>query len=64
MPRIAHFSLFRLRVPLKKPFVTSLGPSYEADNVVVIVRTTDGLLGFGECNPFWTINGETAETGL
>lgn len=64
MPRIAHFSLFRLRVPLKKPFVTSLGPSFEADNVVVIIRTDDGLTGFGECNPFWTINGETAETAL
>ncbi|HMZ49384.1 MAG TPA: dipeptide epimerase, partial [Flavobacteriales bacterium] len=30
--------------------------------VVVIVRATDGLVGFGECSPYWTINGETAET--
>ena len=64
MPRIAHISLFRLRIPLKKPFITSLGPNQEADNVVVLIRTTDGLTGYGECSPFWTINGETAETGL
>lgn len=64
MPRIDKIDLFRLRIPLKKPFITSLGPNLEADNVVVIVRTSDGLTGHGECSPFWTINGETAETCL
>lgn len=64
MTRIVTFTLHRLRIPLKKPFVTSLGPSTEADNVVVIAHTADGLTGFGECSPFWTINGETAETCL
>ncbi|MBP7515724.1 MAG: dipeptide epimerase [Flavobacteriales bacterium] len=64
MTRIANISLLRLRIPLKKPFITSLGPNLEADNVVVIVRTDDGLIGHGECSPFWTINGETAETCL
>jgi len=64
MTRIANISLLRLRIPLKKPFITSLGPNLEADNVVVIIRTSDGLIGHGECSPFWTINGETAETCL
>ncbi|MBL7983864.1 MAG: hypothetical protein JNM91_02650, partial [Flavobacteriales bacterium] len=49
---------------MKKPFVTSLGPNLEVDNVVVVIRTGDGMLGYGECSPFWTINGETAETCL
>ncbi len=64
MTHIERITLHRLRIPLKKPFITSLGPSHEADNVVVIARTADGLTGSGECSPFWTINGETAETGL
>ena len=64
MPRIDKITLHRLRIPLKKPFITSLGPNLEADNVVVIIRTSEGLVGFGECSPFWTINGETAETCL
>lgn len=64
MPRIDNIELFRLRIPLKKPFVTSLGPNLEADNVVVVIRSNDGLIGYGECSPFWTINGETAETCL
>ena len=62
--QIDRITLHRLRIPLKKPFVTALGPHLEADNVVVLVRTTDGLIGQGECSPFWTINGETAETCL
>ena len=64
MPRIDKITLHRLRIPLQKPFITSLGPNLEADNVVVIIRTKDGLIGYGECSPFWTINGETAETCL
>lgn len=64
MPTIDRIDLHRLRIPLKKPFITSLGPNLEADNVVAIVRTSDGLIGHGECSPFWTINGETAETCL
>lgn len=64
MLRIDQITLHRLRIPLKKPFITSLGPNYEVDNVVVMVRASNGLTGYGECSPFWTINGETAETCL
>lgn len=64
MQRIEKITLHRLRIPLTKPFITSLGPNLEADNVVAIIRTSDGRIGHGECSPFWTINGETAETCL
>ena len=61
---IDRIELHRLRIPLKAPFITSLGPNHEADNVVVTISTAEGLTGFGECSPFWPINGETAETCL
>ena len=61
---IARIELHRVRIPLKVPFITSLGPNSEADNVVVVITTRDGIIGHGECSPFWTINGETAETCL
>jgi L-Ala-D/L-Glu epimerase len=61
---IDRIELHRLRIPLKVPFITSLGPNHEADNVVVVITTQAGVVGFGECSPFWTINGETAETCL
>jgi L-alanine-DL-glutamate epimerase-like enolase superfamily enzyme len=37
---------------------------HAVENVVVKVHTTSGLQGWGECSPFWTINGETQETCL
>ena len=51
-------------VRLKDPFVISLGPLDYANNVVVVIRTDKGLMGFGECSPFMTINGESMDTCL
>jgi len=62
MPTITHISLFPLRIPLKAPFVTSLGVLEAVESVVVRFTTNEGLVGWGECNPFWSINGETQET--
>ncbi len=59
---IEHITIYPVRIPLKKPFVTSLGSLDAVESVVVVVRTADGLVGCGECNPFWTINGETIGT--
>ena len=61
---IERIELHRLRIRLENPFITSLGPNREADNVVVIVHTNEGLTGHGECCPFWAIIGDTAETCL
>src|SRR5690606_25066912 len=49
-------------IPLKEPFVISLGPIYNAENLVVIIRTKEGITGFGECSPFMSINGESMDT--
>lgn len=62
--KITRFELFPLRIPLKAPFVTSLGALSAVESVVLCVTTEDGLTGWGECNPFWSINGETQETCL
>ena len=55
-------SLYQLRVPLREPFVISLGPLLAAENIVVVLRTADGHVGYGECSPFLTINGESVDT--
>jgi L-Ala-D/L-Glu epimerase len=64
MPTISHITLFPLSIPLKAPFVTSLGALEAVESVIVRITTQDGLIGWGECNPFWSINGETQETCL
>ena len=61
---IASISLYQLRVPLREPFVISLGPLLAAENLVVVLRTAGGLVGYGECSPFPTINGESVDTGF
>lgn len=61
---ITKIELHKLYVPLKEPFIISLGPIYCADNVVVVVHTETGITGWGECSPFMSINGESADTAL
>jgi o-succinylbenzoate synthase len=64
MNTIEGISLHPLSIPLKAPFITSLGALHAVENVVVQIHTTEGRTGWGECSPFWTINGETQETCL
>ncbi len=59
---IQSVEIYKLFIPLKEPFVISLGPIHEVQNVVVIIRTKDGCAGYGECSPYMTINGESVDT--
>src|SRR3954470_16648672 len=59
---IQSIELYKIFIPLKEPFVISLGPIHEVQNVVVIIRTQDGCAGYGECSPYMTINGESVDT--
>jgi len=59
---IAHISLYKLLVPLKEPFVISLGPIHSVQNLALRIRTNSGREGWGECSPFMSINGESLDT--
>lgn len=59
---ITAVELYKLKVPLKEPFVISLGAINSVQNVVVIIRTHDGCAGYGECSPYMAINGESMDT--
>jgi L-alanine-DL-glutamate epimerase-like enolase superfamily enzyme len=59
---IEQVELYKLFIPLKEPFVISLGPIYNAENLLVVIRTREGITGFGECSPFMSINGESVDT--
>lgn len=62
--KITKIELYQMPVGLKEPFVISLGAFDYASNVVVVIRTDNGLTGFGECSPFMAINGENMDTCL
>ncbi len=59
---IKQIFIYRCPVKLKEPFVISLGRLDNADNVIIVIETSGGYRGFGECSPFMTIHGETGET--
>ncbi|MEQ1796633.1 MAG: dipeptide epimerase [Lacibacter sp.] len=60
--QISSIEIYKLCIPLKQPFVISLGTQYDADNILVIIRTNEGLSGYGECSPYMSINGESMNT--
>jgi L-alanine-DL-glutamate epimerase-like enolase superfamily enzyme len=59
---IQAIEIYKLFIPLKEPFVISLGTIHNVQNVVVIIRTADGCAGYGECSPYMMINGESVDT--
>lgn len=60
--KIDQVEIYQLRIPLIEPFVISLGPQHDADNILIVIRTNAGINGFGECAPYMSINGESIET--
>jgi L-alanine-DL-glutamate epimerase-like enolase superfamily enzyme len=60
--KIKQIELYKLKIPLKEPFIISLGAIENAENVIVLIRTNYGISGFGECSPYMTINGESVDT--
>ncbi|MBY0478147.1 MAG: dipeptide epimerase [Chitinophagaceae bacterium] len=60
--QITSIEIYKLCIPLKQPFVISLGAQYDADNILVILRTNKGISGYGECSPYMSINGESMDT--
>lgn len=51
-----------MQMPLFEPFVISLGPQYNADNILIVLHTKEGIIGYGECSPYMSINGESIDT--
>lgn len=59
---IQQIELYKFSIPLKEPFITSLGTDTAAENVLVKIITDKGITGFGECSPYMPINGESQDT--
>ncbi len=62
--KISRIALYRYDIPLRAPIAISLGTIEHARNLLVEIRTSDGLTGWGEGSPFWMIVGETQASGL
>jgi len=60
--RIQSIGIYKLIIPLKEPFVISLGTQYNAESVIVVIKTQANFTGYGECSPYMSINGESIDT--
>jgi L-alanine-DL-glutamate epimerase-like enolase superfamily enzyme len=58
---IKSIGIYKLIIPLKEPFVISLGTQYDAESIIVVIKTDDHA-GYGECSPYMSINGESLDT--
>jgi L-alanine-DL-glutamate epimerase-like enolase superfamily enzyme len=59
---ISQVEIYKLRMPLIEPFITSLARETHVENVLVVIRTDKGITGFGECSPYMPVNGESMDT--
>jgi L-Ala-D/L-Glu epimerase / N-acetyl-D-glutamate racemase len=61
---ISGIDLFKLSIPLKRPFAIALGRIECADNILVRIWANDGAYGLGEGSPLWYVTGETQATAF
>ena len=59
---ISQVEIYKLRMPLIEPFITSLAYETHVENVIVLIRTESGITGFGESSPYMPVNGESIDT--
>lgn len=59
---ISQIEIYKLRIPLTEPFVTSLAFEDHVENIIVVIRTNNGITGFGESSPYMPVNGESMDT--
>jgi L-alanine-DL-glutamate epimerase-like enolase superfamily enzyme len=61
---IKHIRIFKMDIPLKYPFVISLETITVAKNVLIVMETHSGFLGYGEISPYEKIHNETQASCL
>jgi L-Ala-D/L-Glu epimerase len=59
---IVKIELFKLNTTLKEPFVIAIETITHAESIVVKMTTDTGIVGWGECNPYRSIAGESQAT--
>lgn len=60
--KIESLDIYPIKLPMVRPFRTALGAISEYEGVLVRVRLSNGMYGWGEAAPEPTITGETMRT--
>ncbi len=59
---ISQIEISRLRIPLIRPFITALRRTEHVEDIVVIIKTDTGLLGYGAAASTPVITGDSQES--
>ena len=60
--KITGMRIYPTLIPLRKPFITSLGSKYQYDGVIVKIETDENFFGWGEAAPSKNVTKETQES--
>lgn len=60
--RICKISIARLNIPLIRPFITALRRTEQVEDVVVVIETDNGLIGYGSAASTPVITGDSSES--
>lgn len=63
-PVIEKIEIIELNIALKEPITISLGTFSLAENIIVKIYASNGLIGIGEASPEINIAGETMKAGI
>jgi len=59
---ITNITVKVIKIPLLKPFITSLRSVYELESIVLKIETYSGLAGYGETAPTFAVTGDSKES--
>ena len=62
--QIEDVEIYPFNVPLREPFHIALGTISAAENILVRLRTREGVMGWGESCPYVPVTSETQATDL
>lgn len=62
--RIRDVEIFPFNLGMKEVIKIAIGTDVAADNVLVRLRTEDGVIGYGEASPYSPVTGETQQTDV
>ena len=60
--QIKSITLATLQIPLIRPFITAVRQTSYVDDIIVMINTDDGMVGYGSAAATPAITGETQES--
>ena len=60
--KITSVEIYKFNVPLLEPFVIAIETITHAESILIKINTDTDIYGWGECNPYRSIVGETQGT--